>query len=61
MKVKEEVANEFANDPDAYYKYLKNKRFRRHPILRKRLEKLWGYMHRPYVQQDVTVYLKGRR
>ena len=62
LKVKEEeIANEFANSPDAYYKYLKNKRFHGHPILRKRLEKLWDYMHRPYVQEGLSIYLKGRR
>lgn len=61
LKVREERrANEFGNDPDRYYRYLKNRRFKGHPQLAKRLGVIWKRMTQPYVSDDVAVYLKGR-
>ena len=61
LKAREEViANEYGNDPDRYYRYLKNRRFKGHPQLAKRLEMIWKRMTQPYVSSDLTVYLKGR-
>ena len=57
--VEEPLANEYANDPDRYYKYLKEKRFKGRPNLLRNLEKLWSRLKRPYVQTQMGVYLKG--
>ncbi len=56
----EETANEYINDPDRYYKYLK-KRLAPRKILSNRLTKLWNRLKRPYVQQDLRVYVKERK
>ena len=56
----EETANEDVNDPDRYYRYIK-KRIRKRPILSKRLTALWDRVKRPYVQEDLRVYMKGRK
>lgn len=62
LKAREEViANEYGNDPERYYKYLKQRRFKGHPQLTRRLERIWKLIRRPYVQTDLTVYLKGRK
>ncbi len=59
LKMREEpVANEYANDPDRYYKYLK-KRFDGRRELTRRLEMLWKRLKRPWVQTQMGVYLKG--
>lgn len=55
----EETANEYINDPDRYYKYLK-KRLAPRKILSNRLTKLWNKLKRPYVQSDLRVYAKER-
>ena len=60
-KVEEPIANEYANDPDRYYRYLKNKRFKGRPNLTRNLEKLWVRLKGPYVQTQMGVYLKGRK
>jgi len=56
----EEIANEYVNDPDRYYRYIK-KRVKERPILSKRLTALWNRIKRPYVQEDLRVYMKGRK
>lgn len=61
IKRREEViANEYANDPDRYHKYLR-KRFEGHPNLTRKLKRLWRMLKRPYVQDSLTAYLKGRK
>ena len=60
LKMREEViANEYANDPDRYYKYLLNKRFKGRSQLTKRLEMLWSRLEKPWVQTEMGVFLKG--
>ena len=54
----EEIAHQYATDPDRYYAYLV-KRYAKRPIISKQLASLWNKMRRPYVQQDIRVYLKG--
>jgi len=54
----EAIANEYANDPDKYYRYML-KRFEGHPNLTRKLSKLWATLKRPYVQDKLTSYLKG--
>ena len=56
----EEIANEYVNDPDRYYQYIKN-RVRKRAILSKRLTALWKRLKQPYVQEDLRVYMKGRK
>lgn len=59
LKMMEEpIANEYANDPDRYYKYL-TKRFDGRRQLTKRLNMLWSRLKRPWVQTTMGVYLKG--
>lgn len=59
LKLREEViANEYAASPLKYYRYLK-KRFHNRPVLTRRLEKLWKLLHRPYVQTEPNIFLKG--
>lgn len=59
LKMREEVtANEYANDPDRYHKYL-TKRFEGRPQLTKRLKLLWSRLKRPWVQTTMGIYLKG--
>ena len=53
----EEIANEYINDPDRYYRYIK-KRLSPRKILSNRLTSLWDRLKRPYVQEKLTVYLK---
>jgi len=58
-RVEEPIANEYANDPDRYYKYLKNKRFKGRPNLTRNLDKLWERLKGRYVQAQMGIYLKG--
>lgn len=61
LKCKEEsIANEFANDPDTYYHYLRHHRFKGHPNLTRKLEFLWRRFKQPYVQDTLDVFLKGQ-
>jgi len=61
LKVLEEaIANEYANDPDRYYRYLLN-RFEGHSILMKRLKKIWSMLKRPYVQDKMQTYLIDKK
>lgn len=55
----EGIANEYANDPDAYYKYLLG-RFKHSPILKK-LKRIHGFLKRPYVQDTLDIFLKGQK
>lgn len=59
LKLEEEIANEYVNDPDRYFKYLK-KRLRPRKILYNRLRALHDRLKRPYVQQDLRIYAKER-
>jgi len=58
-RCEEVIANQYANDPEGYYRYLV-KRFDGHPNLTRKLKKLWRILKRPYVQDKLTSYLKGR-
>jgi len=59
LKMREEViANEYANDPIRYYNYLL-KRFEGRRELTRRLNMLWKKLKRPWVQTQLSVYLKG--
>jgi hypothetical protein len=57
--VEEETANEYVNDPDRYYHYIK-KRLAPRKILSNRLKGLWRRIKSPYVQDDLRVYMKMR-
>ena len=59
LKLEEEIANEYVNDPDRYYKYLR-KRLRPRKILYNRLRSLYDRLTRPFVQQDLRIYAKER-
>jgi len=59
LKLEEEIANEYVNDPDRYYKYLR-KRLRPRKILYNRVRSLYDKLKRPYVQQDLRIYAKER-
>jgi len=60
LKFKEEViARQFANDPDSYYSYLRNIRFKNRPNLLRKLNFLWRRFKQPYVQSTVDLFLKG--
>ncbi len=59
LKLEEETANEYVNDPDRYYGYLK-RRLAPRKILSNRLTSLWNRLKHPYVQQDLRVYAKDR-
>jgi len=56
----EPIANEYCCDPDRYYGYLINQRFKGRPNLTRRCKRLWGLLKRPYVQTDLATFLKGR-
>jgi len=58
-RCEEAIANEYANDPDRYYRYLLE-RFNGHPNLTRKVKKLWRTLKRPYVQDRLTSYLKGQ-
>ena len=57
LKIEEAIANEYANDPDRYYHYLK-RRWANSPYWRRVLEFCWKRIKRPYVQDRLDVYLK---
>lgn len=59
LKLEEEIANEYVNDPDRYYHYLR-RRLRPRKILYNRLASLFDGLKRPYVQQDLRIYAKER-
>ena len=59
LKLEEDTANEYVNDPDRYYRYIK-RRLKPRKILSNRLTALWDRLQRPYVQQDLRVYAKER-
>lgn len=56
-QIVEPTAKEYATNPDGYYGYLKRCLANR-PILSKRLTGLMDKLRRPYVQTDLSVYLK---
>jgi hypothetical protein len=59
--MREVIANQFAADPDTYYAYLKNHRFKGKPNLLRKLEFLWKRFKRPYVQTGLELFLNGGR
>lgn len=62
LKCQEEpIANEYACNPDGYYHYLMNRRFKGRPNLTRRCSKLWSLLKHPYVQDTLDIYLKGRK
>jgi len=56
MKVEEQIANQYSNDPDKYYRYLK-RRWENSPWKRT-LEFVAKRIKQPYVQSKLTVFLK---
>jgi len=58
LKIEEQIANQYANDPESYYKYLK-KRWSNSPYWRKILEYCWRRTIKPYVQTKLTVFIKS--
>jgi len=58
MLIEEQIANEYACDPDKYYKYLL-RRWRKSPYWLKRLEIVRNEVKRNYVQSTLDLYLKG--
>ncbi|WP_290597064.1 MULTISPECIES: hypothetical protein [unclassified Archaeoglobus] len=57
VKKEEEIANEFANDPDRYYFYL-SKRWENSPYWRSRLNLFWKNIKQSWVQSDLEVFLR---
>ena len=56
MKVEEQIANQYSNDPDRYYKYL-CRRWENSPWKRN-LEFVVKRIKQPYVQTKLTVFIK---
>jgi hypothetical protein len=54
----EQIANDFACDPDAYHRYLLERRFKNRPNLTAKLNFLWTRFRRPYVQPSMDLFLK---
>ena len=58
MLIEEQIANDYACDPDKYYKYLL-RRWRNSPYWLKRLDLVRNEVKRNYVQETLDLYLKG--
>ena len=59
LKHEEQIANEYANDPDRYFSYLLRRFEKAHPVWAKRLQYMYRKIKHPYVQTKLTIYLKG--
>jgi len=57
LKIEERIANEYANDPDRYYKYLR-KRWSNNSYWKHTLDFVWKRMKKAYVQEKMDIYLK---
>ncbi len=57
LKIEEQIANEYANDPDRYFTYLR-KRWSNSPYWRKILDFTWKRIKHPYVQSKLDIFLK---
>lgn len=57
LKVEEQIANEYACDPDRYYEYLRE-RWANNSYWRTILNFVWKRMKHPYIQPKLDIFLK---